>query len=228
MTATKQTLSPRLLGFWVRCIRTASKWSQDALAEASGLTTRTIQRIEAGQPASATTRRSLARALGYENPDIFDDPVFVAEVHKLLESISENTEEKRYPDHLKLTAEPLHTGDALSRLIGASSAYVFNCHDELSDEVKEQAAALFDLLQDYGEVWSDLTHGERLSASRSFDDNLSELKQLGARLYSATRAAKIVGSMWADKTPLPITIGYVTVVPKDHREVRHLLVPKEV
>lgn len=227
MTTEMHTLSPQLLGFWVRCIRTASKWSQEALAESSGLNLRTIQRIEAGQPASVTTRRSLARGLGYDNADVFDDPAFVAEVLKLLETAADHGEKERYPDHLKLPAEPVRTGDALGRLIGASSAYVFNCDDELSDQVKEQAAALFDLLQDYGDVWSDLTHGDRLSASRSFDENLVEFEQHGARLYSATRATKIVGSMWTDKTPLPITIGYVTVVPKD-REIGHIMVPKGV
>ncbi len=35
-------------------------WSQQQLADASGLSTRTIQRIEAGQPASAETLKSLA------------------------------------------------------------------------------------------------------------------------------------------------------------------------
>ena len=227
MTAEMQTLSPQVLGFWVRCIRTASKWSQEALAEASGLTTRTIQRIEAGQPASVTTRRSLARGLGYENPDVFDDPTFIAEVHKLLETVSDHSEKQQFPDHLKLPVEAVSTGDALGRLIGGSSAYLFNCEDGLSTDVKEQAAALFDLLLDYGDVWSDLTHGDRLTATLSFDENLAEFEQLGARLYSASRATKIVGSMWTDKTPLPITIGYVTVVPKD-REIGHIMVPKGV
>jgi transcriptional regulator with XRE-family HTH domain len=227
MTAEMQTLSPRILGFWVRCIRAASKWSQEALAEASGLNLRTIPRIEAGQAASVAPHRSLARGLGYENLDVFDDPPFVAEAHKLLETVSDHGEKARFPDHLKLLAEPVRTGDALGRLIGASSAYVFNCDDELSDEVKEHAAMLFDLLQDYGDVWSDLTHGDRLSASRSFDENLAEFEQLGARLYSATRATNIVGSMWTDKTPIPITIGYVTLVPNT-RDIGHIMVPKGV
>ena len=55
---------PKFLAFWTRCIREASHWSQEALAASSGLDVRTIQRIEAGRPASITTRRALARGLG--------------------------------------------------------------------------------------------------------------------------------------------------------------------
>jgi hypothetical protein len=57
-----------------------------ALAASSGLDVRTIQRIKAGQGASVTTRRCLARGLGYEKPDTFDAPEFVMHVHKLLEN----------------------------------------------------------------------------------------------------------------------------------------------
>ena len=60
-------------------------WSQEALAASANLTPRTIQRIEAGEPSSIATRRSLARGLGYENPDIFEDPEFIATVLKLLD-----------------------------------------------------------------------------------------------------------------------------------------------
>jgi transcriptional regulator with XRE-family HTH domain len=169
-----QLLSPSTLGFWTRCIRTASHLSQEALAEASGLPTRTIQRIEAGRPTSVTTRRSLARGLGYENLDVFEDPEFIAEIHKLLERIADHGEQKQHPGHIKLKATPVRTGEALGHLVAASSAYLFHCDDGLSPDVKEQAAALFDLLQDYGDCWADLSHANRLTATQGFGENLAE------------------------------------------------------
>jgi DNA-binding XRE family transcriptional regulator len=71
--AAMTTLEPTLLGFWTKCIREASHWSQEAVAASAGLDVRTIQRVEAGKPVSIKTRRALARGLGYENHDIFQD-----------------------------------------------------------------------------------------------------------------------------------------------------------
>ena len=42
--------------------RTSRDWSQDDLAAASGLSTRTVQRLEFGEPASLDTLRALAAA----------------------------------------------------------------------------------------------------------------------------------------------------------------------
>jgi transcriptional regulator with XRE-family HTH domain len=44
----------------IQKLRLKRGWSQEQLAQASGLSARTIQRIEAGQPASTETLKSLA------------------------------------------------------------------------------------------------------------------------------------------------------------------------
>ncbi|MBV8032722.1 MAG: helix-turn-helix domain-containing protein, partial [Betaproteobacteria bacterium] len=44
----------------IQKLRLKRGWSQQQLAEASGLSARTIQRLEAGQPASTETLKSLA------------------------------------------------------------------------------------------------------------------------------------------------------------------------
>jgi transcriptional regulator with XRE-family HTH domain len=83
-TALPPTLDPKVIGFWTRCLRVSSKWSQDALAVASNLDIRTIQRIEAGQSVNVTTRRALARGLGYQDNAIFDTPEFIENVQKII------------------------------------------------------------------------------------------------------------------------------------------------
>ena len=44
----------------IQKLRLKRGWSQQQLAEASGLSTRTIQRVEAGHPASVETLKSIA------------------------------------------------------------------------------------------------------------------------------------------------------------------------
>jgi transcriptional regulator with XRE-family HTH domain len=77
MSEPNLSLDPKLLGFWVKCIREASNWSQEAVAATAGLDVRTIQRAEAGSSISLASRRSLARGLGFDDYDIFQKPEFI-------------------------------------------------------------------------------------------------------------------------------------------------------
>jgi len=230
MTTATQSLPPKMLGFWVRMLRETANLSQDALAMASGLTIRTIQRVEAGETASLQTRRSLARGLGYDNPDTFDDPGFVGTVTDLLESMRAaqlKEEEARHPDHIKLEAFPLDTAAAMAGLIGRATAWVFNTDEESGAEAQIAAASLYDNLQDYLDIWVELSHGSRLESHAHLDELLADLTQAGARAFYAVRETRMVGANWVDKTPLPMTIGYVSVLPAE-REIGYLMVPKRL
>lgn len=97
MTADIDTKDPKFLAFWTKCIRESSKWSQEALAAASGLTVRTIQRIEAGNAVNITTRRALARGLGYDDPDVFENPGFIKGVQALFDGMRKVQDESCPP-----------------------------------------------------------------------------------------------------------------------------------
>jgi len=120
-------LDPSLLALWTRAIRGASHWSQEALAESSNLTVRTIQRVEAGQPSNITTRRALARGLGYDNPDVFFDPQFakkIAEFATMIEQIGKEVVAKRFPDRIRLKATRIQSGEQLGRLMMSLSRHL--------------------------------------------------------------------------------------------------------
>ena len=59
----------------IRKLREARAWSQEHLADAAGLSLRTIQRVEAEGKASAETRLALAAALehGKISRSVFDE-----------------------------------------------------------------------------------------------------------------------------------------------------------
>lgn len=218
-------LSPSLLGFWIRCLRTTQHWSQEALAAAAGLTARTIQRIEAGEPSTITTRRSLARALGYDDPDVFENPSFAGAVRHLIETAQDQQLAADYPDHMPLPAQPATTGEALTGLIDVAQSFIFDYAVDLATNLRDEAASLFDLIQDYADIWGELSHGDRRRAASELGQALADLREQGATAVIATRHTSIVGSFWPDKTPLPITIGYLSLLPAG-REVAQLMVPK--
>ena len=55
-------------------LREQRGWSQEQLAEIAGLSTRTVQRVEASGAASLETRMALAVALGVETAEWVDTP----------------------------------------------------------------------------------------------------------------------------------------------------------
>jgi len=187
------SLPPNILGFWTRCLRTTQNWSQEALAAASGLDTRTIQRIEAGKPASVTTRRSLALGLGYDNPCIFDDPQFITTVMGLIGAAQSQPADdfrKQNPDHIPVATSRITTGEALGRLAGSSNAYLFHCDDDVSPEAKRQASSMFDLLRDLGDISDEISFADKLTYNHQLETMLRDLEQLTVWVYSASRSTR--------------------------------------
>lgn len=228
MTTNIYELQPKTLGFWIKLLRNASNLSQDALAVASGLTVRTVQRVEAGGRANLQTRRSLARGLGYEDPGIFEDPEFIEAVNNILAeqaAIAGRAQEALHPDHIKLAVTATRSGADLATLIGGADATVFKCDENTGEETGREAAALFDDLRDWGDIWSSLTFTQRLDAQRSFDIALATLTELGLRGYQGRRDAHLKGAVGAKG--IPFSIAYLVLVPAEI-VLEHLLVPKDM
>ena len=64
----------KINGEAVRALREQKSWSQEHLASASGLSVRTVQRVEAEGVASSETRLALAAALGVPVNDLISAP----------------------------------------------------------------------------------------------------------------------------------------------------------
>jgi transcriptional regulator with XRE-family HTH domain len=188
-------LDPKMLGFWARCLREAQHLSQEALAVASNVDVRTVQRFEAGQGVHINSRRSLAKGLGYENADIFDTPEFVTfilEFFDNIKAVQQKQLDDHFPDRIRLKAVRLNAGDQAIQFIHAVQAVSFDIDPELSDQAKEIAASFGDFLRDLIDL-DDLTLTDRLSLGKSLDDLLAQLKSKGAAVYSASRDRKFRG-----------------------------------
>ncbi len=186
MPPNAQALSPKIFAIWVRTLRIASNLSQDALAEAAGVSERTIQRIESGARSNPMTRRSLARGFGYKDLDIFDDPSFIKTATEALAEIhaeATKTVEANNPDHIKLIAEPVNRGAQIADLIGQCDAWVFQCDDSISLTGQRVSAVLFDNVQDYGDVWTELSPSAQLEARSTFAEMVDEIANQGLCAY---------------------------------------------
>lgn len=214
--STAPTLDPKMLGFWMKCLRETQHLSQDALAASCGLDVRTIQRVESGKGASVTTRRCLARGLGYENHDTFDDPQFVATVSKLLDdarAMGKAEQARKRPEHIQVKATRVENGESLLCFAEAVEAVTLTADPELSRETKQASAALFDYVRDLQDLGMVSSYSERLGYSDDLESMLRNVEGFGAAVYSSFRPVKITNDSWQDKTPMPLQIGYLVIVP---------------
>jgi transcriptional regulator with XRE-family HTH domain len=116
MTTAEKATSPRMptlqeFAFCIKFFRELRKWSQEQLADISGLTARTIQRVEKGEPSSTDTRRALARAFGLEDIDAFNKPISIPDAEE-----QKAQQEQFAKDNIMLKAQPLTTGKQLAKL----------------------------------------------------------------------------------------------------------------
>ena len=105
-------LTPAEVGACIRQFRELRHWSQEQLAEISGLNVRTVQRVEQGESASFDTRRALARAFDLNDIDALNKPFSLPTAEEL------QTEKAQFErDHITLAVAPLTTGRQLASLI---------------------------------------------------------------------------------------------------------------
>jgi transcriptional regulator with XRE-family HTH domain len=212
-------LDPKMLGFWSSCVRKAQHLSQEALAASASVDIRTVQRFEAGQPINVTSRRALAKAPGYDNPDVFDDPKFIEGVLGLFDSLNAELQkdfDDQHPDHVRIVAHAMTSGDEAARFADVINAVSFTIDEGLSDEAKELAASFCDYVQDLMHV-DDVPVSSRLGFAKELGGIVRELREQGANVYLATRDRKFRGADWGDQPSWEMTVGYLVVVPADRQ-----------
>src|SRR5438067_13589598 len=104
-----RNLTPAELAAVVRMLRELRGWSQEQLAEISGLSGRTVQRVEEGLASSADTRRALARGFGFDDIDGFNKPYIVPTPEEAAAAKARFEKE-----HVTLKVETIQSGKQLA------------------------------------------------------------------------------------------------------------------
>lgn len=206
-------LRPEEIGLVVKTHRTMRGWTQETLAElSSGLQTRTIQRVERGEPSSIDTRRAIAGAFQFDDIDVFNSPHFVAS-----------------DEHLRQKTEALHRGQLLLDARSVDGRQLLNlmqegasfrtiCAKDVADlprAAQDLFAVIVDFARDCMDLFDATTQTELLGFGDSLNENIEELKATGFCLYAAFRETTLTNNSWVDKTPLRCRITYLLAAPKD-------------
>ena len=204
----------------VRTLRETKGWSQEQMAEIAKLSTRTVQRVEEGLPASLDTRRALASGLGFEDIDALNKPYAIPTAVQLAE------QQARFnAEHLTLKAQRIETGKQLGRAVEQCSAALYHEAVDLPVEAAEVFARLTDYCRDYavcGEMFSAV---DKLGIYEELEQMVSQLADMEFTLIVATRDTQLRTNGATDG--VPISILYVVAFPKG-KEAEQLLVAKNV
>ncbi len=168
------TLDPIYIADQSRLIRKILGWTQENLADAANLTTRTIEKIESGKQKrpSWQTLQQIGKATGFQ-PTVFHKPSPEEEKRQkeeLLASMAKN---------LVIQTEPIgKAGDLYTRLGSFQAVMVDSSHIEV-DDVLTLSAALADHFQDLADIWEDCTRSQQLEACELAAEWCLEIEGMG-------------------------------------------------
>jgi len=219
-TTEPRQLTTTELSALVKAFREVRLWSQEQLAEISGLSTRTVQRVEEGKTSSLDTRRALAGAFGFEDIDAFNKPYVIPTSEQMA------AEKVRFEkERVTLKAVLLESGKQLGKLVEGTSANMFSEAADMPYAAEECFAQLIDYCREYSDC-SDLYSAiDKLGVYAELDDMLADLAKNGFTLVGATREVmiKALGS----GPGVQVNIVYVVAFPKG-QEAENLAVPRAV
>jgi transcriptional regulator with XRE-family HTH domain len=212
--ATEEKATPRLLtehelAGVIRGFRGMRQWSQETLGALSGLSVRTVQRVERGDPSDLDTRRALARAFEIEDLDAFSKPYAIPTAEELKQA-----QEEFEREHLLLDATVVTTGRELALLFEGSTMDLSNPAIPLERGTAASFAALVDYLRDYRDCADVYSQVQKLDVFDDLQQHIDALDANGVSVCYATRDTKLVGKDWVDKTPWPVTLIYLSAFTK--------------
>ena len=212
-----RTYSPTELAFLVSTLRQAHGWSQETLAELAGVTTRTVQRVEAPEPSSLDTRRALARAFQLDDVDAFSSPKEFMTPEGAAKAKADF--DRRF---LVIKTEP-RDGRRIARDMAEGGPYLVIHSGVIGHpprEVEDVYAAVLDYLQDMMDVADIATNVQMLGYADEVEQMIVSLRAKEWELAIGRRRVRL------GKT-LPCALFYVVLVPAGGGN-RQIAVPKEL
>lgn len=212
MKATESTqtrlLTPAELAVCIKMFREMRKWSQEQLADISGLNVRTIQRVEQGLSASLDTRRALASAFEFEDIDTLNKPFTIPSEEEL-----QAAKEKFDREYVTLTAIPLTTGKQLAKLAEVCTMDLSEPAFDLSHEADETFAALVDYFRDYRDCADVYSEMQKFEVYDEMQSHIDALKTLGVSLRYSERKMQMKWGSEPDSKPMQVNVLYVVGFP---------------
>lgn len=203
-----RTLTPAELAAVVKMFRESKKWSQEQLAEIARLSTRTVQRVENGQPSDLDTRRALGRAFEFEDIDFLNNPLSIPTPDEI-----EAARQAFDREHITLESHPLVSGRQLAGLAETHSLDLCTPGFDMDREPAESFAALVDYFHDYRDCADLYPEVQKLDIFDELQAHIDALAAAGVSLRYATRKVRLGFRDNAEARPLEASVVYIVTYP---------------
>jgi transcriptional regulator with XRE-family HTH domain len=211
---------PTYIAQQVKFIRKLYRLTQENLADAAGVTTRTIEKIETGRHRpDEQTLRSIARAVKLE-VSFFEKP-------------TPGQEERQKADLLraqrKTVLAPISpiraTNDFLSAFGGQREAYRIDMSSVTDEAALDIAGTMADWIRDCADIWEDSYMSQRVEYAREFIKYCQQIEALGYVCYMGSHRQQL---RQKDRPRMIFTVGLMTILPKEGaQETRYAMVELE-
>lgn len=183
------------LGQFLKKERASKGWSQEHFAEISGVSTRTLQRIEGGEKANVETLRAVAAALNMEVTALLPLNALVSEddFAQIQAQVQEMVQKEQAQLEKELNILPrMRNGKELLDVV--ASVQVLNT-DHPPPASQEEAAAVGELLsmvKDYGDIHKDLEPQQNMEIILETTRCIEAVESLGLIIFAGKLRGHIV------------------------------------
>ena len=196
---------PLYIAGQVKFIRKAHRLTQENLADAAGVSTRTIEKIESGRHRpDEQTLRSIARAVQMD-------------VH-FFEKPTQEQEERQRADLLQAQRKnvfvPISPIGNASDFLGAFNqreGFRIDTSAVEDEEALDVAAAMADWIRDCCDIWDESYMSQRVEYAREFAQLCKQIEALGYVCLMGSHRQQL---RQKDRSRLIFTVGLMTVLPK--------------
>jgi transcriptional regulator with XRE-family HTH domain len=203
--------NPAYIAQQVKFLRKMFKLTQENLADAAGLTTRTIEKIESGRHRpEEQTLRSLARALQLD-VKYFEKPTPEQEARQRSEM------ERAIRKMVLVPTDPIRTASNFMEAFRQRHAFRFDTSVVQDEEALEIAVTMVDVLKDLNDVWDDFYMSQHLEYARSFVAQCEQLEEHGYLCHMGHHRQVLREK---DKPDLFFSVGLMSIQRKENGEGR--------
>lgn len=174
---TSMERDPAFIAGQLRSLRKLQGLTQDNVAEAAGLTRRTIEKLESGRHRpEEQTLRSIARALQveisvFEKPDAAEEARLYAEMEDATRKVA------------VLATYPIRTASDFLAVFTLLDGFRVDMSAAANEAALEIAGALGDWIRDMGAVWEDAYPSQQVQYASEFAKLCIEIEQYGYLCY---------------------------------------------